>query len=65
MNHIEGIDRSAAIGRSLEELVKPESFVRIINAFVDSLDLESFGFAYYSLNKEGRPKQIRPSDRTI
>lgn len=55
MNHIEGIDRSAAIGRFLEELVSPESFVRIINGFVDSLDLESFGFAYYSLNKEGRP----------
>jgi transposase/IS5 family transposase len=40
---------------SLEQMVEKESLVRIIDAFVDMLDLEQFGFSYYSLNKEGRP----------
>jgi len=40
---------------SLEQMVDEESMVRIIDAFVDMLDLEQFGFTYFKLNKEGRP----------
>jgi transposase len=40
---------------SLEQMVEKQSLVRIIDAFVDMLDLEQFGFSYFKLNKEGRP----------
>ncbi len=40
---------------SLEQMVDDESMVRIIDVFVDMLDLEQFGFTYFKLNKEGRP----------
>jgi len=40
---------------SLEQMVEPESMVRIIDAFVDMLNLEQFNFSYFALNKEGRP----------
>lgn len=40
---------------SLEQMVEPESMVRIIDAFVDMLDLKQFDFNYFQLNKEGRP----------
>jgi transposase len=40
---------------SLEQMVEAESLVRIIDAFVDMLDLKQFDFTYFKLNKEGRP----------
>ncbi len=40
---------------SLEEMIEKESLVRIIDAFVDMLDLQQFEFTYFQLNKEGRP----------
>ena len=40
---------------SLGEMVEEESLVRVIDSFVDMLDLENFGFTYYKLNKQGRP----------
>ena len=55
MIHIQGNDRSQIRMISLEEMVEPKSMVRIIDAFIDMLDLEQFGFSYYQLNKEGRP----------
>jgi len=55
MNHIRGKDRQRPILGTLEEQVEPEAFVRIIDAFVDGLDMESFGFSYFQLNPEGRP----------
>ena len=55
MHHVPGKNRNQRINRSLEELVEPTSFARIIDAFVDALDLESFGFTYFQLNEEGRP----------
>jgi transposase len=36
-------------------MVEPESFVRVIEAFVNHLDLDSFDFTHHKLNKEGRP----------
>jgi len=36
-------------------MIEKEALERIIDAFVDMLDLETFGFNYYQLNTEGRP----------
>lgn len=55
MNHIQGFNRNQIKMISLEQMVEPESMVRIIDAFVDMLDLEQFDFSYFRLNKEGRP----------
>ncbi|MDO5968733.1 IS1182 family transposase, partial [Flavivirga aquimarina] len=55
MEHIHGQDRNQIRMTSLEEMVDKESLVRIIDAFVDMLDLQQFGFSYFQLNKEGRP----------
>jgi hypothetical protein len=46
---------------SLDSMVHKEAFVRIIDAFVDALDLESFDFLYFKLNKSGRPP-FHPAD---
>ena len=55
MNHIRGNNRNQIRMLSLEQMVESESMVRIIDAFVDMLDLEKFDFNYFKLNKEGRP----------
>ena len=55
MRHNQGIDRSQIRMICLEDMVEKQALVRVIDVFVDALDLESFGFKYYSLNKEGRP----------
>ena len=55
MDHIEGQDRHQMMMFSLDQLVHPEAFVRIIDAFVDALDLSSFDFNYFHLKPEGRP----------
>lgn len=55
MDHITGQDREQMMIISLDQLVHKTSFVRIIDTFVDTLDIENFGFLYYKLNKAGRP----------
>ncbi len=55
MEHIYGRDRNQIRIISLEEMIEKESLVRIIDAFVDMLDLQQFEFTYFQLNKEGRP----------
>lgn len=55
MDHIQGEDRNQIRMLSLDQMVEDESFVRIIDAFIEMLDLEQFGFSYFKLNKEGRP----------
>jgi len=55
MDHIRGNNRNQIKMISLEQMVEPESIVRIIDAFVDMLNLEQFNFNYFTLNKEGRP----------
>ena len=55
MEHIKGQDRDQIRMISLGQMVEPESMVRIIDAFVEMLNMEDFGFYYFKLNKEGRP----------
>jgi len=39
----------------LESSIAQDSFVRIVDAFVDVIDLKSFGFAHVECQEEGRP----------
>ena len=55
MNHISGIDRDQIQMLCIDQMVAPKSMVRVIDAFVDMLDLKTFDFSYFKLNKEGRP----------
>jgi len=40
---------------NLESLVAADSFVRVVDAFVDAINLKSFGFAHVECKGEGRP----------
>ncbi len=55
MHHITGKHREQIQITSLEQMVDKDSLVRVIDAFVDMLDMDQFGFTYYKLNREGRP----------
>lgn len=55
MDYIQGNNRNQIRMLSLEQMVEPASMVRIIDAFVDMLNLQQFNFNYFTLNKEGRP----------
>jgi len=55
MHHISGQDRDQIRMVSLGEMVEEGSMVRVIDAFVDMLDLSSFQFKYFELNEQGRP----------
>lgn len=45
----------------LESAIAKDSFVRMVDTFVDAIDLESFGFAHVECQEEGRPPIILPS----
>lgn len=55
MPHVTGEERNQLVMLSLESTVAPDAFVRVIDAFVDVTDLESFGFAHARCKDEGRP----------
>ena len=55
MEHIQGSDRNQLIMLSLESAIPQDSFVRVVDAFVDAIDLKSFGFAHVDCREEGRP----------
>jgi transposase len=55
MPHVTGEQRNQLFMISLEEMVPRESFVRAIDAFVNAIDLKSFGFAHIECKEEGRP----------
>jgi len=40
---------------SLESAIAADSFVRVLDAFVEAIDLKSFGFAHVECSEEGRP----------
>lgn len=55
MEYVEGKPRDQISMMSLEQWVAPESFARVIDAFVNAIDLESFSFVNSTLNPTGRP----------
>ena len=55
MPYIEAQDRNQMMMCSLDSMVDPESIVRIIDKFVDGLNLESMGFKKAEAAVEGRP----------
>ena len=46
MHHNQGENRNQLFMFSYEQVVSPDAFVRVIDAFVDMLDLKSFGFTH-------------------
>ena len=55
MQHIQGEGRNQLQMFCLEQMVEAGSFVRVIDFFVDSIDLASFGFKNVTFKEEGRP----------
>ena len=55
MHHIKSESREQIQFFCLEQFVAPDSFVRVIDYFVDKIDLKSFGFKNVTLKEEGRP----------
>jgi transposase len=55
MDHKQGTERNQLFVLSLESAIPPDSFVRVVDAFVDAIDLRSFGFAHVECKEEGRP----------
>ena len=60
MKHILGKDRNQVEILSLNELIAQDNEVRTIDLFVDSLDLQQFGFRV-DFGENGRPA-YRPGD---
>ncbi|CAN7652098.1 IS1182 family transposase [Phenylobacterium sp. LjRoot225] len=63
MGFIEGQDRAqvSLLPPSIEDYVAPEALVRVVDAFVDSLDLSELGFERTVAAATGRPG-FRPDD---
>ncbi|NYB76168.1 IS1182 family transposase, partial [Sedimentibacter hydroxybenzoicus DSM 7310] len=57
----EGTDRNQVQVVSLEDLIGENNPVRVIDAFVNSLDIEKMGFQYAQTKETGR-KPMNPSD---
>ena len=57
MDYIEGSNRDQLLlfPQSLDEYVSDDNPVRFIDAFVESLDLETLGFKHAVLQETGRP----------
>jgi len=55
MQHKQGENRNQMFMFSLESAIAPDAFVRVVDAFVDAIDLKSFGFAHVTCEEEGRP----------
>jgi len=55
MQHKQGESREQMMMFSLESSISPDSFVRVVDAFVDTVDLKSFGFSHVECAEEGRP----------
>ncbi len=57
MNYIEGANRDQRIllPESLDEYISGENPVRVIDAFVDTLDLKQMDFKHAVLKETGRP----------
>jgi transposase len=55
MQHKQGENREQMFMFSLESAIATDSIVRVVDAFVEAIDLKSFGFAHVECCEEGRP----------
>ena len=57
MKYIEGFNRNQALlfPQCIDEIIPPDSEVRIIDAFVDALPMQELGFLNHNPVEEGRP----------
>ena len=55
MHHNQGENRNQLFMFSYEQVITSNAFVRVIDAFVDMLDLKSFGCTHVDTYEEGRP----------
>ena len=55
MDHKQGTDRNQMFMFCLESAIANDAFVRVVDAFVDAIDLKSFGFSHVACQEEGRP----------
>jgi len=55
MQHKQGEERNQMFMFSLDSAIAADSFVRVVDVFVDSIDLKSFGFAHVECQDEGCP----------
>ncbi|MCB9035937.1 MAG: transposase [Lewinellaceae bacterium] len=55
MGHREGISRAEPIRLNLEEHIAQDNPVRLIDAYVDSLDLKELGFSHVVPAETGSP----------
>lgn len=55
MPYIEAMNRNQMMMCSMDSFVNPESIARVIDAFVEGLDLEELGFEKSQAAEEGRP----------
>ena len=55
MQHKQGENRDQMLMFSLESAIASDCFVRVVDAFVEAIDLKSFGFAHVECKEEGRP----------
>ena len=55
MPQILGEDRNQIFMISLDAMIPEDDFVRVLDAFVDAIDMQSFGFTQTVDKKDGRP----------
>ena len=55
MQFIQGNNRNQTYFATLEDQVSPDNAVRLIDAFIDKLELEKLGFTNTVHKSEGRP----------
>jgi len=55
MQHKQGEERNQMFMFSLESAIAADSFVRVVDIFVDAIDLKSFGFSHVECHEEGCP----------
>lgn len=57
MEHVRGIDRQAAatLPARLDDWIEADHIVRVIDAWIDRLDLVALGFAHATVGTRGRP----------
>lgn len=65
MGFIEGTDRAQAslLPACVDDYIAPDGLVRVVDAFVDSLDLVSLGFTRAIAAATGNPRLQHPPRR--